>query len=167
MAAPATARILHRYLGFFLAGIMAVYAISGVVLIFRNTDFLKKEVVLEKPLAEGLSPEEVNEILRVKNFAVERTEGQTIYFPAGTYNAETGLATQTIKKLPYVLDKMVDLHKANTKDPLYYFNIFFGGSLLFFVVSAFWMFMPGSHIMRKGLLFSAAGIVLTLVLLFV
>jgi uncharacterized iron-regulated membrane protein len=27
-------RIYHRYLGFFLAGIMAVYAVSGVVMIF-------------------------------------------------------------------------------------------------------------------------------------
>jgi uncharacterized iron-regulated membrane protein len=36
-------RIYHRYLGFFLAGIMAVYAISGVVMIFRDTDFLKQK----------------------------------------------------------------------------------------------------------------------------
>ena len=34
-------RIIHRYLGFFLAGIMTVYALSGVLLIFRSTDFLK------------------------------------------------------------------------------------------------------------------------------
>lgn len=36
-------RTYHRYLGFFLAGIMAMYSISGIVLIFRDTDFLKKE----------------------------------------------------------------------------------------------------------------------------
>lgn len=36
-------RIYHRYLGFFLAGIMAVYALSGVILIFRETPFLKKK----------------------------------------------------------------------------------------------------------------------------
>jgi uncharacterized iron-regulated membrane protein len=36
-------RIIHRYLGFFLAGIMAVYAISGILLIFRETNFLKSE----------------------------------------------------------------------------------------------------------------------------
>ena len=35
-------RIIHRYLGFFLAGIMAVYALSGIVLILRDTDFLKQ-----------------------------------------------------------------------------------------------------------------------------
>ncbi|WP_228459230.1 PepSY domain-containing protein [Chryseobacterium carnipullorum] len=36
-------RITHRYLGYFLAGIMAVYALSGVLLVYRDTDFLKKE----------------------------------------------------------------------------------------------------------------------------
>jgi len=36
-------RIYHRYLGFFLAGIMAIYALSGIVLIFRDTNFLKQE----------------------------------------------------------------------------------------------------------------------------
>ena len=35
-------RIIHRYLGFYLAGIMAVYSISGVSLIFRKTDAFKK-----------------------------------------------------------------------------------------------------------------------------
>ncbi len=32
-------RVVHRYLGFFLAGIMIVYAISGIVLTVRDTDF--------------------------------------------------------------------------------------------------------------------------------
>jgi hypothetical protein len=162
-----SARIWHRYLGFFLAGIMAVYAISGVVLIFRNTDFLKKEVVKERQIAAGLSPEEAGKVLRIQNFSVERTEGETIYFAGGSYDAASGAAVHTVKELPYVLGQMTHLHKANTKDPLYYFNIAFGTALLFFVVSAFWMFMPGSKILRKGLYFSAAGLVLTLILLFV
>jgi hypothetical protein len=162
-----SARIWHRYLGFFLAGIMAVYAISGVVLIFRNTDFLKKEVVKERQIAAGLSPEEAGKVLRIQNFSVERTEGETIYFAGGSYDAASGAAVHTVKELPYVLGQMTHLHKANTKDPLYYFNIAFGTALLFFVVSAFWMFMPGSKILRKGLYFSVAGLVLTLILLFV
>ena len=162
-----TMRILHRYLGFFLAGIMAVYAISGLVLIFRSTDFLKQQVVNERTIARDLSAEEAGKVLRIKDFAVDRTDGGTIYFTGGSYEAATGRAVVTTKELPYVLDKMTHLHKANTKDPLYYFNITFGLALLFFVVSAFWMFMPGSRILRKGLLFSAAGLVLTLILLFV
>jgi hypothetical protein len=70
-------------------------------------------------------------------------------------------------ELPYVLDKMTHLHKASTEDPLYYLNIFFGFSLLFFVVSAFWMYMPNTSVFKRGLIFTAAGIILTLVLLFV
>ena len=34
-------RIIHRYLGFYLVGIMAVYAISGIAMIFRNDDTFK------------------------------------------------------------------------------------------------------------------------------
>ena len=43
-------RLLHRYIGYFMAGIMAVYAISGVLLIYRDTDFLKKEKKIENKL---------------------------------------------------------------------------------------------------------------------
>ena len=44
-------RIIHRYLGFFLAGIMFVYALSGIVMIFRETNFLKKETIVNQQLA--------------------------------------------------------------------------------------------------------------------
>ena len=46
-------RMFHRYLGFFLAGIMAVYAISGIVLTFRNTDYMKSEVQVTRTLEPG------------------------------------------------------------------------------------------------------------------
>ena len=45
-----TFRILHRYLGFFLAGIMMIYAVSGITLIFRNTDTTNMRLML--PVAE-------------------------------------------------------------------------------------------------------------------
>ena len=47
-------RIYHRYLGFFLAGIMAIYSISGIIMIFRDTDFLKKENQKVLNVATGL-----------------------------------------------------------------------------------------------------------------
>lgn len=52
-------RIYHRYLGFFLAGIMAVYAISGITLIFRDTDFLKSEKQVERQIKPNVSNEEL------------------------------------------------------------------------------------------------------------
>lgn len=159
-------RTYHRYLGFFLAGIMAVYALSGIILIFRDTDFLKKEYNNEKQLEVGLTQEKVGEALKIRNLKFQKTEGPVASFERGTYNTETGMAQFKTKRLPLVLDKMTHLHKAKSADPLYFLNIFFGLSLLFFVLSSFWMFLPNTTIFKKGLYFTAAGMVLVFVLLY-
>lgn len=160
-------RMYHRYLGFFLAGIMAVYAISGVALIFRNTDYLKQEVVIEKSLETNLAAAEVGKLLKIKNFEATSEDSLMLTFKEGSYNKITGAVNYSKMEVPYVLDKLQHFHKAKTGQPLYYLNIFFGVSLLFFVISAFWMFMPSTPIFKKGVLFAAAGLVLTLVLLFI
>ena len=160
-------RVYHRYLGFFLAGIMAMYAISGIVLIFRNTDTFKIEKTIEKKLPQDLSDAQIGKTLKIKNFKVERTEGNKIYFEQGEMNKSTGIATYKVKELPVILESFTKLHKANTNRPLYFLNIIFGLCLLFFVISAFWMFMPSTKIFRKGVFFTIGGIILTLILLFV
>lgn len=160
-------RIYHRYLGFFLAGIMGVYAISGIVLIFRNTDFLKVETTNEKQVAVNLNTEELGKEIRIKRLAFTAVEGDLAIFKQGSYNTKSGEVTYITKKLPLVLDKMTHMHKATSKDPLFFLNIFFGVALLFFVISAFWMFLPGSTIFKKGLYFAAGGIVLTFIMLLV
>ncbi|WP_139956957.1 hypothetical protein [Flavicella sediminum] len=159
-------RIIHRYLGYFLAGIMAVYALSGVVLVFRKTNFLKNEVLIEKQLEPNLTGQQVSPKLKMK-LKVEKKEGGIVYFKEGNYNQKTGVATLKKMELPFVLDKMVHMHKATTNSPLYFLNLFFGASLLFFVVSAFWMYTPKMPVFKKGMYFALAGIVLTLVMLFV
>ncbi|MEM7484733.1 MAG: hypothetical protein AAF348_05950 [Bacteroidota bacterium] len=160
-------RTYHRYLGFFLAGIMTVYALSGIVLIFRDTDFLKKEYHYEEQLKAGLNAAQVGSKINIKRLKFTTTTEEIATFKEGTYNLKTGTVTYTLKKLPLVLDKMAHLHIAKSADPLYFLNIFFGLALLFFVVSSFWMFLPKTTIFKKGLLFTAAGLILTLVLLFV
>lgn len=160
-------RIIHRYLGFFLAGIMAIYAISGIIMIFRNTDFLKVEEKFERTIAANLDAAAVGQETGNRRLSFERTEGDVAYFRDGSYNKATGEISYTTKELPFVLEKMEHLHKATTNDPLFFLNIFFGLSLLFFVISAFWMYMPGGPVLRKGLWFTAGGIVLTLILLLV
>ena len=160
-------RLYHRYLGFFLAGIMMVYALSGTVLIFRNTDFLKKDVQKERKFEPGTDIAKVGKALRIKNFEVIRTEVDEVYFKTGSYNTQSGFASYTKKELPFVLQKMTDLHKATTGSPLFFMNIFFGASLLFFVISSFWMFMPKTTAFRKGMYFTLAGLVLMFIMLFV
>jgi hypothetical protein len=159
-------RIYHRYLGFFLAGIMAIYSISGIIMIFRETDFLKKENHKVLTVAVNLKNEEIGPAIKIKNLKVKSDTLGVVTFEQGTYTRATGVADFKVKELPSFLNKMTKLHKATHKDPLYYLNIFFGLSLFFFVMSSFWMFMPGTTIFRKGMYFTLAGIVLTLVMLF-
>ncbi|MEY3367926.1 MAG: hypothetical protein RI973_1081 [Bacteroidota bacterium] len=161
-----TFRIVHRYLGFFLAGIMMIYAISGVILIFRETDFLKREKQIEKTVAASLSGQELGRALKIRDLKVEREEGNLLYFPQGSYDKSTGEARYKAKELPFLLEKFTRLHKATHKQPLYFFNIFFGISLLFFAISSFWMFLPGTTIFRKGLYFTLGGLLLALLMLF-
>ncbi|OYU67641.1 MAG: hypothetical protein CFE22_03910 [Cytophagaceae bacterium BCCC1] len=159
-------RTYHRYLGFFLAGIMAVYAISGIIMVFRNTDSLKNIVKIEKTVEPNLKAEQLGPILKMK-VNVEKEENGIIFFKGGQYNVQTGALKAEKKELPFILDKMEHMHKATSNDPLFYLNLFFGASLLFFVISSFWMFLPGTKVFKKGLYFTLGGIILTLIMLFV
>ncbi len=158
-------RVYHRYLGFFLAGIMAVYAISGVLLIFRDTNFLKQTQLVQKQLAPGLTADALGKAIRMKELKIESVNGDVQNFKNGTYNITTGAVSYTTKSLPKFIEKLNHLHKAGTKDPLFYLNVFFGISLLFFVLSSFWMFMPKTSIFKKGLYFTLAGVLLTVLML--
>lgn len=162
-----TMRIYHRYLGYFLAGIMAVYAFSGVIMIFRDTNFLKRDKQVEKKVAINLGEKELGEAIRVRDLKITSQTGDIVSFTTGTYNKATGEAKYTIKVWPEAINKLTGLHKASSKQPLFFLNVFFGVSLLFFVVSSFWMFLPKTTIFRKGLYFTLAGLILTLIMLFI
>ena len=158
-------RTYHRYLGFFLAGIMAVYSISGIILIFRETSFLKSDVHKVQTLKPGLQTEELGKELHLRGFKADTTIGDVVSFKQGTYNLKTGVADYTVTEQPAIVNKMTKLHKATTNDPLFYLNIFFGLSLFFFVISSFYMFLPKTTIFKKAMMFTLAGAVLTILLL--
>jgi len=160
-------RLIHRYLGYFLAGIMAVYAISGIVLVYRDTDFLKKEVIYNEKLSAGMSEKELDQTLRIKRFEIQKTESDVMYFKQGTYNIRTGEANYKLKEYPYMLDKMVSLHKAKSEDKQSALNVFFGVSLLVYVITSFWMYAPKTSVFRKGMVYVLLGLVLGMILLFV
>tara|TARA_Y100001958_G_C21205233_1_gene531397 strand:- start:826 stop:1332 length:507 start_codon:yes stop_codon:yes gene_type:complete len=160
-------RIIHRYLGFYLGGIMAVYSISGIALIFRKTDTFKKVVEITKTISPNLSVKDLESTLKIKNLYVKSIEGNIVYFEKGRYNKQTGEVVYSKKEIPFFLKKMQTLHKATTKSPVYWLNIFFGISLLFFVISSFWMFLPSTSVFKKGIYFSLAGILMTIIILFI
>jgi hypothetical protein len=146
---------------------MAVYALSGVLLIFRDTNFLKRTTHVKKVIEPNLSEKSLGEALKIRRFKVGKVQGDTLLFKNGYYVKSSGETQYKTVELPFVINKMNHLHKAKKGDPLYYLNVFFGVSLLFFVLSSFWMFLPKTTIFKKGLYYTAAGIVLTLVMLLV
>lgn len=160
-------RITHRYLGFFMAGIMAIYAVSGVLLIYRDTDFLKKEKMYDKVIAKNLSEKELGKELKMKNLEITKKENNILFFKDGTYNLLTGQAKYSKKELPFVIDKMTKLHKAKSADTLSPLNAFFGICLFFFVISSFWMFNTRSKPFKRGVKFAIAGLVVSIILLFI
>ena len=146
---------------------MTVYAVSGIVLIFRDTTFLKQDKSITKSVKPNATAEELGQLLGIRQLKVEKDSAGIFYFKEGTYDQKTGSAKYIVKELPLLLDRMTHLHKAKSSDPLFFLNIFFGASLFFFVISAFWMFMPGTPVFRKGMYFAAGGIILVLLLLLI
>lgn len=162
-----TFRVYHRYLGFFLAGIMTIYALSGTLMIFRTTNFLKYDKITEREIGANVSAEELGGKLFIRDLQVLNEDDNTITFSQGSYNKATGIATYTVKELPVVLQKLERLHKATTNSPLYFLNIFFGISLLFFSVSAFFMFTKTNKVLRKGLYVALGGLLFAVIMILI
>lgn len=158
-------RSLHRDIGFFVIGLTVIYSLSGLVLVYRDTDFLKKERIVEKTLPPNLSESDLGGTLHMRGFKVEKTEGDVIYFGNGTYNSKTGEVSYSIKSLPLWLDKLNKLHKISSRNFVHYGAVVFGILLLFLAVSSFWMFRAGTSHFKRGLILTGVGILFAVVLL--
>lgn len=159
-------RITHRYLGYFAAGIMAVYSISGVLLIYRDTNFLKKENKFELVLKPNMTEKELAKEIKMKNVEFKPGEGHLKVFEQGTYNAKTGEAKYTKMQLPIVLEKFNQLHKSTSTHRYASLNTVFGLTLFFFVISSFWMFNFKSKAFRRGMIYAGIGFVLAVIMVF-
>ena len=60
-------RLGHRYVGFFMVGIMLVYSLSGMLLVFRDTDFLKSSKTVKQVVATNLDEKNLAKTLKMKN----------------------------------------------------------------------------------------------------
>ena len=159
-------RITHRYLGYFAAGIMAVYALSGVLLIYRDTNFLKSENKYDVVLKLNMTEKELAKEIKMKNVEFKPGDGDLKTFKEGTYNAKTGEAKYAKMELPYVLDKFNQLHKSTSTHRYATLNTVFGLTLFFFVISSFWMFNFKSKAFRRGMIYAGIGFILAVIMVF-
>ena len=158
-------RFLHNKVGFFIAGLVIIYALSGLLQTYRDTNLLKHDVVHEMQLAPHLTEAQLGPKLRMRDFKITRTQGEILYFNDGSYNAATGEASYTSKEWYGWIMPFTELHKTPSKGPAHYFTTLFGIALLFMSVSAFWMFKPGTKLFSSGVYLTIAGIVAAALLL--
>lgn len=158
-------RALHRDVGFFVIGLTIIYSLSGIVLIYRDSDFLKQETEVEKTLPAGLEPDEVGKELHLRNFSLISSNDESIRFQNGTYNKETGVAVYTVKELPAILKVFADLHKTSSRNVLHWISLTYGLLLMFLAISSFWMIKPGNKLFYRGIIIASAGIVFSIFVL--
>ena len=158
-------RSLHRDVGYFAFGLVVIYVLSGVALIYRDTDFLKREVVVERQLKPNMEIADVGRELRMREIKVTKTEGDVITFQNGTYNKNTGAAAFIVKDVMFPVNKFINFHKAISSKATHWFNLVFGGVFLFLAVSSLWMFKPNTKTFRRGMILVGVGIVFTVLLL--
>ncbi|MCK9203374.1 MAG: hypothetical protein M0P58_02930 [Bacteroidales bacterium] len=158
-------RSLHRDIGFFVIGLTLIYGISGIVLIYRDTDFLKQEKVIEKKLNPNMDASDLPQMLHMRDFKVIKSEGDILYFQNGNYNSKTGIATYTSKELPSFFECLISLHFSSSRDLVHWFSLTYGILLLFLAISSFWMFKPKTKLFRRGICFAGAGIVFSIIIL--
>ena len=75
-------RVGHRYIGYFMAGIMLIYALSGMLLVFRDTDFLKSENAIHAQLAPHLDEKQLAKELKQRNIDIQKRDGDVLFVHA-------------------------------------------------------------------------------------
>lgn len=158
-------RVLHRNTGFFILGFVLIYALSGISLIYRDSDFLKHEKTVIQKIPAETKPADLGQVLKIREFKILKTEGDIIYFQGGSFNATTGEAEMTVKELVYPLNILASLHKTPSKNPFHWFNLAFGIIMVFMAVSSMWMFNKKSKLFRNGVYTVLAGFIFAVVLL--
>lgn len=160
-------RSLHRDIGFFVIGLTIIFSVSGIVLVFRDTDFLKFNQNIERKLEPNIEASELGRVLHMRDFKVQKTEGDIVYFENGTYNKATGVAAYTSKELPAFLNKFSNFHKSSSHDFMHQIVVLYGLLLLFLALSSFWMFKTRSKFFKRGIYFAGAGFLIAIMVLFI
>ena len=158
-------RALHRDIGFFVIGLTVVYAVSGIVLNYRDLGFLNVEKTIERQLDPNLDVDQLGNALHLRNFKDAKVENGIVSFPQGQKNDATGLAQYKSSEALFPVNKFIALHKTNSKGKTHWFSTLYAVALLFLAISAFWMFKQGTSKFRRGVLIAAAGIVFTIIVL--
>lgn len=149
-----TMRVLHRDIGFLMIGLTLVFALSGILLVYRSTGFMKSETQVTRTLAPALSIDDVGRALHLRQLKVGEDDGRRIAFSSepmardGSYDRQSGEVSYSAQQLPSLLEKLNALH---------WFSALYGVLLTFLALSSLWMFKPSTRQLRRGVVLAALG----------
>lgn len=160
-------RILHRDIGFLMIGLTLVYGVSGIILLYRDTDLF----TIDKEYVEMIKPhmpaDELGEALELRRLRVIEERNDTIYFNYGYYCQSTGEAVYTINTYPDFVWTINSFHKLKSRFTSHWFATVYGVMLLFLALSSLWMYKPSSKKFKRGIVLTAIGLVLAAIALYV
>lgn len=164
-------RALHRDVGFFLIGMVIIYSVSGITMIYRDKGVFDVTNEYAEVLEPSLKLQQVGQAIEKKNIKEVSSDGAIIYFKqsakiTGSYNRETGETQWTAQEPPFIIKQFNKLHKANSKNVQHWFSVIFGVMLLFLAISSFWMFKPGTRLFNRGVILAILGIIGAIALLY-
>lgn len=160
-------RSLHRDIGFFVIGLTIIYCISGIMLIYRDTGFLKQVRLIERQLPLNTNEHKLGRILHIRDFKVLKQDNEIVYFQNGTYNKTTGIAKYSAETLPIILEKFNKLHKLPSKKITHLFSLIYCILLLFLAVSSLFIYKPKTRLFHRGINITIAGFICAIILLFI
>lgn len=160
-------RILHRDIGFFVVGLTVIYCISGIMLTYRDTKFLKSEMQVVRTVEPGLSASQLGRVLHIRELNVMSENDNEIKLANGIYDKATGVASYQSMEIPGVLKALNSLHTVSGQDSRHWFTVLYAISLCFLAVSSFWMYRPGSRYFKRGLTIAGLGVIASFVLVMV
>lgn len=157
-------RQLHRDIGFLTIGITIVFSVSGIVLIYRDTDVFRMEKSYTESLKQNLNASELESALDFRRLKVIEETDTKITFSNGSYNKQTGKAQYVLMEYPEIIGKINFMHKAISHEVMHWFATVYGILLLFLALSSFWMYKPHTRPFKRGLVLSSIGIVAAILL---
>lgn len=157
-------RILHRDIGFFVIGLTIIYCVSGIMLTFRDTGFLKTETLIEKNIEPGLRADQLSIVLHLWDMKLIDQNDKEIRFLKGTYNKKTGVVIYLSEEIPGLLRAFNSLHVASSRDSRSPFTLIYAGMLLFLAISSFWMYKPGTRLFKRGIITALCGMTISILL---
>lgn len=160
-------RWVHRMLGYLVLGMTLVFASSGVILVHRTGDFMKRGTRVERTLEPGLDSEALGAALKIKRLKVDEETANAIYFSDGRYDKVTGRADYVQKEVVSPFNTFISLHKMSDGQNRHIAiaTTVYGVALLLLALTALFMYKPAAKPFKVNMMLTALGIAGAILLL--